>query len=407
MISCSIKSFETNCVLTRQIDVKIFDSIQEIDEVVWNKFIPSNNILLQYSYLQMLEKLQPKDMGFVYTLMYDKNELLGVCYFQVVNFHGENLTAYFPKHKEGETAFQQYYTSFINCFRPALQKVEIPMLVCGNLFMTGEKGIFFLPKVDNEQKCYYVLAIINQVVKQKKYIKAMLLADLYQKDTVFSNAFANLQYNKLTIESDMEFHIPASWHSYDDYLQSLSSKYRVRANKVEKVSSAIEMRQLSLADIENYSSQIIKLYHNVADKVDFNLAVLPDKYFVEQKKNLPDKYHLFGYFLDEKLVGFITLFELNEKTEVHYIGMDYAINKEYSLYQRMLYDVIRFAIENKIALLHFGRTAPEIKSTVGATEAPMSGYLKHRNPFVNFVMHFFTNRMKPKQYLLRNPFKTA
>ena len=116
-------------------------------------------------------------------------------------------------------------------------------------------------------------------------------------------------------------------------------------------------------------------------------------------------YKVFGYYLDGVLVGFMSIFILPHKTEVHFCGIDYSINKEHALYQRMLYDTVKYAIENNLRRLHFGRTAPEVKSTIGAIPHPMYGYLHHRNPVINAVMGLFTGRLKPREYILRNPFK--
>ena len=101
----------------------------------------------------------------------------------------------------------------------------------------------------------------------------------------------------------------------------------------------------------------------------------------------------------------MTVFILPNKTEVHFCGIDYSINKDLSLYQRMLYDIIKFATENNLRELHFGRTAPEVKSTIGAIPHPMYGYLKYRNPIINSIMGIFAKRLKPREYILRNPFK--
>jgi hypothetical protein len=71
----------------------------------------------------------------------------------------------------------------------------------------------------------------------------------------------------------------------------------------------------------------------------------------------------------------------------------------------MLYDIIKYAAEHDLRDLHFGRTAPEVKSTIGAIPHPMYGYLKHKNPLINRFMGLFTGRLKPRDYVLRSPFK--
>ena len=92
--------------------------------------------------------------------------------------------------------------------------------------------------------------------------------------------------------------------------------------------------------------------------------------------------------------------------EVHYTGMDAEICKPLHLYQHMLYDMVNLGIGSKVGRMHFGRTAPEIKSTIGAAPSAMYGYVKHFNPLFNFALvRTFTTRLKPQDYTIRNPFK--
>ena len=88
--------------------------------------------------------------------------------------------------------------------------------------------------------------------------------------------------------------------------------------------------------------------------------------------------------------------------------MEKETAKQIGLYQHMLYDMVAFGILAKAERLHFGRTAPEIKSTIGATPSPMYGYVKHFNPVFNLLMvRTFTANLKPKKYIIRDPFKTT
>lgn len=119
-----------------------------------------------------------------------------------------------------------------------------------------------------------------------------------------------------------------------------------------------------------------------------------------------DKFNIIGYYKEEALVGFACLFNVDENMlHVHYIGLDYTINKEQKLYNRMLLDFVKFAIENKKNKIHFGRTATEIKSTIGAQAFPLNAYLKMHNPMLNISLPYFLSRIKPAEYTLRNPFR--
>jgi predicted N-acyltransferase len=228
---------------------------------------------------------------------------------------------------------------------------------------------------------------------------------MYEPAGDFDTAFVANQYQQVHVEADMSMVIPANWQTFEDYLQAISSKYRVRAKKIMHTSEALILHELTADDLENEIDRFYYLYRAVADKADFNIAKFPKEYFVAQKRLTPNLYHIFGYYLDGKLVGFMSMFILPHKTEVHYCGIDYTLNKDYALYQRMLYDTVKYAIEHNIRKLHFGRTAPEVKSTIGAIPHPMYGYIKHKNGFINSIMGLFTKRLKPREYILRNPFK--
>ena len=135
------------------------------------------------------------------------------------------------------------------------------------------------------------------------------------------------------------------------------------------------------------------------------MASLTSSYFAEMKQALGDKFSFVGYFQNEKLIGFKTTFILEHETEAHFIGLDYSVNKELDLYQNILYDYVKEAIENSSKKLLLGRTASEIKSTVGAEALELTCYIRHRNPLSNRIIKPFVDYLKPSAWIPRNPFK--
>jgi hypothetical protein len=127
---------------------------------------------------------------------------------------------------------------------------------------------------------------------------------------------------------------------------------------------------------------------------------------------MADNFRIYGYFLpsqisgaDEQLVGFTSLFLVEGRMFVHYIGLNYNVNKQYHLYARMLYDDIRIALEEGMQCINFGRTAQEIKSTVGATPLKLRSFIKATNPAINLFMPKLVNMIKPAEWVLREPFR--
>jgi len=117
---------------------------------------------------------------------------------------------------------------------------------------------------------------------------------------------------------------------------------------------------------------------------------------------------LFGYFMDEQLIGFKTMISNGEVLDTYFLGYDDTIQKEKMLYLNMLYDMTSHAIRNGFSKIIFGRTALEIKSSIGAKPEEIIGLMKHSNKTINRFLPFFFNYLEPKTvWQERNPFQAS
>jgi predicted N-acyltransferase len=385
----------------------LFNSIKEVAETQWNKYIPEANRLMQFEQLQLIETSQSQKMQFAYVFIKKGGDTVGVAYFQIVRFTAADLMNYFPA--EPESGAKKYlYRSVKSMSEWFIRSIDLKLLVSGNVFMTGENGFYFNHEVDRKTRGILLRKTIAEVVKTDSRIRAVLISDLYEPKTEFDAGFKQSGFHEITVESDMSIRIPEEWKTFDDYMKALSSKYRVRAKKVLALcnENGVIRKDLSIEEIAEHENRLFELYSKVMDRADFKLASLAKDFFSLQKNLMGDNYRVFAYFKDGSMIGFISLFLQGRKMEVHYTGMDAEICKPIHLYQHMMYDMIGFGIEHRAERLHFGRTAPEIKSTMGAAPSPMYGYVKHLNSIFNFLfVRTFTARLKPKQYTFRNPFK--
>ena len=96
-----------------------------------------------------------------------------------------------------------------------------------------------------------------------------------------------------------------------------------------------------------------------------------------------------AYFLEDKLVGFLTALVNKNALDAHFIGLDYELNKSHAIYPRILNDYVRLGIEKQVSSINLGRTASEIKTTIGANPLELSCYIKHKNPFLNSLIKPF------------------
>jgi phospholipid N-methyltransferase len=95
-----------------------------------------------------------------------------------------------------------------------------------------------------------------------------------------------------------------------------------------------------------------------------------------------------------------------ETLETYFLGYDEHIQKEKMLYLNMLYNMTKYGIENQFKKIIFGRTALEIKSSIGAQPVIMSGFLYHTNQYINkYIGKIFRNLEPELVWQQRHPFK--
>ena len=151
---------------------------------------------------------------------------------------------------------------------------------------------------------------------------------------------------------------------------------------------------------------IYDLYLHVAKNAPFNTFFLPKNHFRTFKEIFKDKFLFYGYFIDEKLIGFNTLIKNGSVMDTYFLGYDDSIQREKMLYLNMLYDMIAYSINKGFKEIVFARTALEIKSSVGARPIQMYGYIGHTNPLVNVFMPKIFHYLEPETpWQERNPFK--
>ena len=135
------------------------------------------------------------------------------------------------------------------------------------------------------------------------------------------------------------------------------------------------------------------------------MASLSAPYFAEMKNTLKGRFNFIGYYHKGNLIGFKSSFILKDSVEAHFIGLNYDANKEFDTYQNILYDYVKEAIDTNSKYLFLGRTASEIKSTVGAQAHELKCYVRHRNPLSNRIIKPFIDYLKPTEWVPRSPFK--
>ena len=397
MIICN--SFTKTYTLSENYTFKVFEKASELIHTPWSS-ICKHDPFYQIEYLQEVEASCFPDLIPYYIIAYHNEEPLLALNFQKVIFKGKQLQS-FVSQKEKSTYWGMCMTNIVTAIT---NRVEIPMMVLGNLLQTSHCGIIFKEEFIEENIKLQLVQKGCDVAMNYAHSNTLLITNIYEGS---SNCLAKIPsaYNKFYSEPDMHLKIDTNWKKMDDYLQSLQSKYRVRAKKVLADSADITTKQLTLEEIKKYEANIFELNRQVMQHSKFSLGDIHENYFTEMASYFKDAFIMNGYFYQDQLIAFSSLIKDGKTLNSHFIGMDYTFLHSTKIYNRLLFDNLCTAIHNDAETLKYGRTATEIKSTIGAKPLEMVNYLKSNNCCVNYLIKYGLQYMKAPDYTIRHPFK--
>jgi hypothetical protein len=368
----------------------------------WNQLL-HHDIFLQTHYLKALETAAPSNIQLFYIAVYENDNLIGVAIIQRVKLYLEDMFR-----KAEVSCLKDFFQNMIS------KVLKGNILVVGNLTHTGQHALYFDDnKVNQKTFLKLVFDALNQLkidikTTQNKTIRMVLLKDFFTEDIRYSNKtiFDTHSLHKVLVQPNMIMSIKSNWKSIDDYVADLSKKYRDRYKRAKKKLGKIKRLELDLNTIESNSEELHRLYLNVSNNAKFNTFILPENHFFILKAQLQENFKVFGYYLDDKLVGFYTLILNGKELETYFLGYDSEHQYTNQLYLNMLYDMLKFGIEYQFSSIVYARTAMAIKSSVGAKAKPMVMYVKHTNGFMNAVLKQIFKLMDPTQdWEERHPFK--
>jgi len=355
------------------------------------------NIFLSRAYLAVLEKAAPANMQCHFIALYRENKLCGVALCQYLNL---SKVATFGQAEEEKFSLRRYI----------FKKFSSHILFIGNNMLTGQNAYVMSDDIAEIDALKLMHAALQSLVKsyRKKcvYINVTGVKDFDETEMPNFEEAGFKGFHKFTTQPNMIFHIRPEWKNMDDYLAALNTKYRTQYNRSRKKAEGITKRKLTLNCIIDYEQRLQELYLTVAGNASFNTFHLPANHFRVFKEELGDDFLLYGYFDGDKLVGFSTLIKNGDDFDTYFLGYDDAIQRDKMLYLNMLYDMAAYSVKKQYKHVIFGRSAMEIKSSVGAKAVTVYGVIKHTNPAINIFMSKLFAYFDPKvNWKERNPFK--
>ena len=360
--------------------------------------IAISTVFLSKKYLQVLERSSPENMICHFIGIFENENLVGVSIAQYLNLN--KLESFGGRDKCIKTKIRNF----------AFKNFASQVLVLGNNMLTGQNSYALEEGIDHKKAIQALHSAANKLKTNfaEKNIKVHITT---YKD--FTNAeIKNFAVPELeneyqfSTQPNMIFLIDENWKTEQNYIESLSKKYRDQYKRARKKAISLEKRKLSLEEITLLEDEIYDLYYHVAQNAPFNTFFLPRDHFRVFKELFKDKFLFYGYFIGDKLIGFNTLIKNEKVMDTYFLGYDESIQRQNMLYLNMLYDMIAYSINKNFDEIVFARTALEIKSSVGAKPVKMYGVISHSNKLINSFMPKIFKYLEPETiWQQRNPFK--
>lgn len=380
---------------------RIFNYVEEIPKPVWENFLDIDNVYFSKSYLKALETHNSHNIQFFYIVIFKGGEAISLAILQVLEFDFVQ-----PNFVSNTNKFVQKAMDYTSCF---LRRNYVKVMICGSPFLSGEYGLYIKNNEDKKLILEYLVKGIQSILNANKYLKrwvdVIILKDYFTSSLPVVNHLKTYNYTSIQVDPNMVLNLNPEWNNFDDYIGSFKSKFRVKAKKAYKQSAYLIAKDLTTKEILEHKTILIELYKNVFEKANFNWAILNITTYVALKEVLGENFIFRGFFLEGELVGFMSGVVNQNSLDAHYVGIDYDLNRKHAIYSRMLYDYVKIGIALNLKEINFGRTAGEIKSTLGAVPQELTCYVRHKKSIANFLFKPFLRKVKPTAFEQRFPFK--
>lgn len=370
------------------------DRVDYFDTARWDALTSNQSIFFSRRYLRVLEDAAPDNLRQRYAMIFRGRDAVAVVGAQSVTIS----IARVGKGSKRPPAIS------------ALEKVDEGMLVCGNLLSWGMHGVCLAANEDPAAIWPAVAEALYRLRRADKLssdIDLVMVKDLSDKHEIAESILRRYSYRTLETDPNMVLEISPAWRSFDDYLNSLTSKYRKTCKQIEKevASSGCSVEHFNANQVAAHADELHGLYLQTHMNAKFRPVTLSPAFLPTLAENLGSDFRCQVVKRDGRLLGFVTTLRDGETAVGYNIGFDRTAALEIPIYLRLLQAVIADAVDFGARQLSLGRTALEPKARLGAKPAAMRVLVRHRIPMLNVIVRGLLRTISHDEPPERNPFK--
>lgn len=393
---CSISLLQ-RCLSARSlVRVTIYSSLNEVPRQVWDQFATKGGLLLNVEALQALEQ-DADPHSYRYVVFSRNGEEIGIAFFMAIHYQGISIHQLIQRSSPR-------LSSLLRKLKTGVKPVQGVVLSCGHPVTPFERGYVFRDDVEEDviaDALEQAAGLVRTGLQiSQKHPQATLLQGSFHP-----SALERRGYSRFQSMPRMQITLNPAWENFQEFLESLTSKYRIKAKRADTKSAELQVHQLSVHELMRFIPDMKRLHEDMLIEADFRLQAMQIERLTRLVKRCPDQVKIYGYFLEDHMLGFRVSFLHHCVLHAPLVGFDPSFNRLYSIYPRMLNDYLREAIEARCESLDLGRTAEEIKSTIGAVALPESFLLSHHGLLMRWWIPLIAKLTSYTPPHLHSPFK--
>lgn len=379
----------------------IAGKIDFLNAAHWDNVTAGASVFLSRRYLVSAQDEFSEKIVRDFAIVYDKGDPVAAIATQTFDVVGTQL---FGNHSSASQNLPEQWK------RKSLSLLKRRIMMCGNVHTWGPHGVAIAAGRDQQRvwqgiaECLYRIRRANRLHGQVDYV---IVKDLLESDPLDASSLEPFRYGSMETEPNMVLSIDPQWETMDDYVGSLTKRYRAAARKVKKPFDCGDLSVAPIVNLHGEAERVQELYKAVAARADVCLFELSITSLPRIADSLGDDFVTIGIRENGSLIGFVTVIRDGDTAVGFYLGMDYEANSRLPVYHALLLSVIEQAIRWRCKRVSFGRTALEAKSRLGCKPEAAHVWVRHRVPLLNFVVQQILKNVSHDEPPERNPFKDA
>jgi predicted N-acyltransferase len=393
----------------------IAESMATLNTAAWDAAARSSSFFLSSHYLRGMEDLLPHNITPRYALISvgtgTSARVIACVYMQIVEIGLEQL-------RNNKAMGDTKHASPLKKIAAAVaaktaehhgERINQHVLTCGNFLTYGQHGVAIADGADADLVWHGVAEVLYRVraadaIRSKTHF--VLIKDLHAPFATAAMQLEHLSYRYVETEPNMVLELAPAWKTYNDYVASLSSKYRANLRNLilkpfEENGGRVEL----LTDLAPHRERLFALYQAVQANAKVRPFILREEYFEGLQRLAGDNLRVTVAMQHESIIGFIVTLRDGDTAIAHHIGFDRAAAESLPVYLRLLHASIDDAIAMGAKRISFGRTALEPKAALGAKPQPFAVLVRHRQPILNKLIKSLLLNIEHAEPPERNPFK--